>query len=81
MGVPALECARFLVGSLDLPLTPEEYLDERAKFKLDEYYLEADLMPGGVTRLLYLLWYANEGCYVATKGNISCTQIFIVGQC
>ena len=53
MGVPALECARFLVGSLDLPLTPEEYLDERAKFNLDEYYLEADLMPGGVTRLFF----------------------------
>ena len=48
MGVPALECAKLLVESLNLPMTPEEYLDERAKFKLEEYFMEADLMPGVV---------------------------------
>jgi len=47
-GVPPLDSARLLIESLDLPMTPEEYLDKRAKFNLEEYFMEAELMPGDV---------------------------------
>ena len=45
MGLPPMESTTVLIESLDLPMTPEEYLAE-AQSKLEEQFLDADLMPG-----------------------------------
>lgn len=45
IGRPALESARYLVAALDLPLTPEQYLDERERL-LRERFPSARAMPG-----------------------------------
>jgi len=47
MGLPPIESTKVLIDSLDLPMTPEEYLAE-AKSKLEENFVDADLMPGVV---------------------------------
>ena len=45
MGLPPIESTKVLIDSLDLPMTPEEYLAE-AKSKLEENFVHAELMPG-----------------------------------
>ena len=45
MGLPPIESTTVLIESLDLPMTPQEYLAE-AQSKLEERFVEADLMPG-----------------------------------
>ena len=45
MGLPPIESTTVLIQSLDLPMTPEEYLAE-AQSKLEENFVDAELMPG-----------------------------------
>ena len=45
MGLPPIESTTVLIESLDLPMTPQEYLAE-AQSKLEERFVEADLMLG-----------------------------------
>lgn len=45
IGRPALDSARYLVETLDLPMTPQAYLDERAAV-LEALMPTADPMPG-----------------------------------
>lgn len=45
MGLPPIESTTVLIESLNLPMTPQEYLAE-AQSKLEERFVEADLMPG-----------------------------------
>lgn len=45
MGLPPIEATTVLIESLGLPMTPQEYLTE-AQSKLEERFVEADLMAG-----------------------------------
>ena len=45
IGRPSLESARYLVAALELPITPERYLDERAR-RLDELFKASPAMRG-----------------------------------
>jgi pseudouridine-5'-monophosphatase len=45
IGRPSLESARHLVAALDLPITPEEYLELRST-KLEEKFATTPAMPG-----------------------------------
>lgn len=45
IGRPALDSARYLVATLELPITPEEYLAEREAM-LERLFPEARAMPG-----------------------------------
>ncbi|MDX1605871.1 MAG: HAD-IA family hydrolase [Candidatus Competibacterales bacterium] len=47
IGRPALESARYLVQTLDLPLAPEQYLEERERL-LRERFPAAEPLPGAL---------------------------------
>lgn len=53
MGLPPIESTTVLIESLDLPMTPQEYLAE-AQSKLKERFVEADLMPGAAELIKHL---------------------------
>ncbi|MDJ0849987.1 MAG: HAD-IA family hydrolase [Myxococcota bacterium] len=45
IGRPAIESARYLVKTLELPLRPEDYLEEREKMLVERFH-RAEAMPG-----------------------------------
>ena len=67
IGRPAMESARYLVETLGLPLTPEEYLTEREAL-LDELLPTAKAMPGAV-ELTRALAAAGAELAVATSSG------------
>ncbi|XP_065888838.1 uncharacterized protein [Dysidea avara] len=67
MGLPPIESTKVLIDSLDLPMTPEEYLAE-AKSKLEENFVDADLMPGA-TELIQHLHKVGIPMAVATSSQ------------
>jgi len=77
-GVPPLDSARLLIEFLDLPMTPEEYLDERAKFNLEEYFMEAELMPGDVkSAMLATTWNSGLTFKYLREGPTCCVNYTI----
>ena len=53
IGLPAKESSRYLVEALDLPITPEQYLEEREQL-LAELFPNAEAKPGAVELVEHL---------------------------
>lgn len=45
IGRPSIDSARYLVAALELPITPEQYLEERGGL-LRQYFADCDALPG-----------------------------------
>lgn len=67
VGRPAIEAARYLVETLELPVAPEEYLQDRESHLL-ERMADARPMPGAV-ELVDALAAASVPIAVATSSN------------
>merc|ERR1711907_34731 len=65
IGLPAIEAAKKQVILLDLPITPEEYLEERNE-QLMPLLTESDFLPGA-RELLYKLKDQGIPCALATS--------------
>ena len=53
IGLPAIESARHLVKTLDLPITPEQYVEEREHL-LAELFPQAEAKPGAIELVKHL---------------------------